>query len=119
MSYCSAEQLDRVSAVAIESGRWALAGLVLNAGVSETRHKEVVEEASKRAEERDFINCILPHCTDDQLESALTHLVSRRLWESVGLVLKRSVSDTQHMWAVEEASKRAEERDFINCILPH
>jgi flavin-binding protein dodecin len=116
---CSTQQRDQILATAIRTGRWKVAGTVLKVGGSETQQKWAIEEASKRAEETDFNSYILPHCTGDQLESALTHLVGRRLCKSVSLLLERGVSDTQHRWAVEEASKKAEESDFNRCILPH
>jgi hypothetical protein len=105
--------------MAIEREAWDVAGKLLKVGVSDTRHRQVVKEASKRAGDWDFIKYILPHCTGAHLESALPHLVSRRLWKTVGLVLERVVSDTQHTRAVEEASKTADEWNFIYNILPH
>jgi hypothetical protein len=94
-------------------------GIVLERGVRGTHYTWAVEEASKRAKELYMINHILPNCTSDQLESTLPNLIRRRLWKSVGVVLKRGVSDTHHIWAVKRASKKSGEVNFINHILPH
>jgi hypothetical protein len=118
LSHCTTQQLNRVIAMAIEREWWDVVGNVLKVDVRETKIKEVVEVTSKRADDLKLFCCILPHCTDEHLQSALPRLVSRGLWRSVGLVLKRGVSDTQHTWAVEEASKTADVEDFIYYILP-
>jgi hypothetical protein len=108
LPHCTGAHLESALPHLVRRGLWTSVGLVLERGVNDTQHTWAVKEASKKAEKRDFIDHTLPHCTEAHLESALPHLFSRRLWKSVGLVLKRGVSDTQHQWAVEEASKTAE-----------
>jgi hypothetical protein len=49
----------------------------------------------------------------------LTTLVKRGLWESVGEVLERGVNDAKRQWAVNYASRNAEDDDFERFILPH
>jgi hypothetical protein len=117
--HCTGAHLDSLLMHLVRRHLWWSVGLVLKRGVSDTQPMEAVKEVSKRADEQDFTNHIVPHCPGDQLKAALTHLVSRGMWKSVGLVLKRGVSDTQHIEAVKEASKRADEQDFIDHILPY
>jgi hypothetical protein len=119
LPHCNGAHLESGLTHLIRRHLWTSVGLVLKRGVSKTHHRWAVEDASKSATETDFVKHILPHCTGAHLESGLTHLIRRHLWTSVGLVLKRGVSKTQHRWTVEEASKSAEENDFINHILPH
>jgi hypothetical protein len=118
LHHCTGDQLNTALIHLVDRRMWESVGLVLGRGVSDAQHAWVVEEASKTVEEEVFINHILHHCTGDQLNTVLLHLVDRRMWESVGLVLNRGVSDAQHMWAVEEASKTAEEWQVIEHILP-
>jgi hypothetical protein len=116
---CSCQQLKRALTHLVSRGLWEPVGLVLERGVSDTQHAWAVEKASKTAGEEDFIDYILTHCTSDRLVSVLPHLVSRAMWKSVGLVLKKGVNNTQHRWAVEEASRRAKDCDFATYILPN
>jgi hypothetical protein len=118
LSHCTHEYLQSKLSQFVFRGVWMTAGLVLAKGVGDT-HQWVIVEASKRAEDTDFKNHILPHCTDDQLESVLTHLVSRPLCKSLGLVLERGVSDIQHQYIIVKTSKKAEDQDFIDHILSH
>nr|KAG5686329.1 hypothetical protein BaRGS_021712 [Batillaria attramentaria] len=66
----------------------------------------------------DVLEQILPHCTDDQVESALHVAVSRRLWFAVSELLQRPVSDTKRAWAVEEARTNADD-SHLEAILLH
>jgi hypothetical protein len=91
--------------------------MVLKEGVNDADHKWVVEEASKRASVYQFNYHILPPSTGDLLECALPHLVSRGMWEAVGKVLEKGVSDPNHRWVVKKASRSAEEQDFFQFIL--
>jgi hypothetical protein len=79
-----------------------------------------VQEAMMKANDFHLWSFISPHCSDDQQDSVLTSLVERGRWESVGKVLKRpGVREARRQWALEEASKRAEDLDFQYYILPH
>jgi Arc/MetJ-type ribon-helix-helix transcriptional regulator len=93
----------------VTRGLWESVGEVLKKGVSDTQRTWAVKEASKTASCGEFRTYILPHCIDDQLDSVLTTLVTRSLWESVDEVLKRGVSDAQREWAVIEAIKYADD----------
>jgi Arc/MetJ-type ribon-helix-helix transcriptional regulator len=106
----------------VTRGLWRTVGEVLKRGVRDTQRKWAVEEASKRLTESDSADVLAQHCSDDQRDSVLTTLVTRGLWEAVGDVLKRGVSDTQREWAVDEASKTADDDDddhFSYFILKH
>jgi hypothetical protein len=144
LPHCSNDQLEAVLTSLVERGLWKLVGKVMNRGViNKERHRDfvfakhshddqveswnlsdakrqwAVEEASKKADDWDLRSFILPHCHDDQLDSVLTTLVKRDLWQSVGKVLERGVSDKQRQWAVEEARKKATGWNCFFYILPH
>ena len=112
-------QLDSVLTQLVERGLWSSVGTVLQRGVSDSQHRWAIDEACKQALGEEITAYILLHCADDQLDSVLTILVERSLWNSVGRVLDRGVSDTQHRWAIDEACKQAPEKEIIDCILPH
>jgi hypothetical protein len=120
LPHCSDNQLDSMLTTLVERSLWKSVGKVLErSGVSDAKRQWAVEEASKKADDRKLEQYILPHCHDDQLDAVLTTLVERGLWDSVGNVLERGVSDEKRQWAVEEASKKANGRDFDCFILPH
>ena len=112
-------QLDSVLTKLVERGLWSSVGTVLQRGVSDSQHRWAIDEACKQASDEKITAYILLHCADDQLDSVLTILVERGLWNSVGRVLDRGVSDTQHRWAIDEACKQASEKEIIDCILRH
>ena len=112
-------QLDSVLTPLVERGRWRAVGKVLERGVSDSRHRWATEEAFKQATCAEITCYILRHCADNQLDSVLTPLVERGLWEAVGTVLQRGVSDSQRKWAIEEACKQASGQVITQCILPH
>ena len=117
--HCADDQLDSVLTPLVERGLWRSVGTVLQRGVSDSQHRWAIDEACKQASDEENTAYILLHCADDQLGSVLTILVERGLWNSVGRVLDRGVSDTQHRWAIDEACKQASEKEVIDCILPH
>ena len=112
-------QLDSVLTKLVERGLWSSVRTVLQRGVSDSQHRWAIDEACKQASDEKITAYILLHCTDDQLDSVLTILVERGLWNSVGRVLDRGVSDTQHRWAIDEACEQASEKEIIDCILRH
>ena len=77
-----------------------------------------MEEACKHASAWRFATFIVPRCVHDQLDLALTHLMTRGLWWCVGGVLERGVSDTRRRWVVKEASERIDNSDFNYFTLP-
>jgi hypothetical protein len=93
--HCHDDQLDSVLTTLVERGLWKSVDKVLKRGVTDAKRQWAVEEAIKKANDMEFQSYILPHCSDDQLDSVLTILVKRGVWESVGKVLKRGVSDEQ------------------------
>ena len=115
-------QLDYVLIQLVERGLWSSVGTVLQRGVGDSQHRWAIDEACIQASDEKITAYILPRCTDDQLGSALTILVERGLWNSVGSVLDRGVSDKHHikrLWAIDEACKQASEKEIIDCILRH
>ena len=117
--HCADDQLDSVLIPLVTRGLWNSVGRVLDRGVSDTQHRWAIDEACKQASEKEIIDCILRHCTGYQLDSVLTPLVKRGLWNSVWMVLKRGVSESQHIWAIYEACKHASDRDIVEYILRH
>ena len=112
-------QLDSVLTKLVETGLWWSVGTVLQRGVSDSQHRWAIDEACEQASDEKITAYILPHCADDQLDTVLTPLVERRLWRSVGIVLQRGVTDSQHKWAIDEACTRASGKEIIDCILPY
>ena len=96
LPHCADDQLDCVQAnLATRGGMWEAVGRVLQRGITHTQHRWAVEEACKHASDWRFATYIVPRCVDDQLDLALTHLMTRGLWWCIGGVLERGVSDTQ------------------------
>ncbi|KAL8590832.1 hypothetical protein ACOMHN_052183 [Nucella lapillus] len=102
----------------VSRGLWEAVGRFVQRNISREQHKWAVEQASKHADDDDFVGYILPQCHGEEEEEVMTHLVSRGLWESVGEVLERGVSTAQHRWAVEQAIKHAADDNFVRYILP-
>ena len=119
LPHCADNQLDSVLTILVERGLWNSIGRMLERGVSDSQHGWAIDEACKHASEKEIIDCILLHCANNHLDSVLTILVKRGLWNSVGRVLDRGVSDSQHRWATEEVCKRASDEEIIDCILRH
>jgi hypothetical protein len=101
LSHCSHEYLQSKLPQFVSRGLWMQVDLVLKRGVSGKLLKWAVKEASKRVEEQDFINHIWPHCSG--IDSVMTHLVRRRLWRSVRLVLEKGVHEKQAMCVLYNA----------------
>ncbi|KAL8615250.1 hypothetical protein ACOMHN_050291 [Nucella lapillus] len=118
LPHCQEEELEEVITHLVTRGLWWSVGKVLERGVSIAQHRWAMEQARKHADYDDFVHFILPQCHDDELDEVMTHLVSQGLWGSVGEVLERDVSTTQHRWAVEQASKHADDAIFLYDILP-
>ena len=100
-------------------GLWQAVEKILKRGVTDALHKWVVEQAANSADGWTFAICILPWCADHHLDSVLTYMVTRGLWETVGKVLQRCVSNERRRWAVEEAMKNVEDREASLYVLPH
>ena len=110
-------QLDSVLIPLVERGLWEAVAMVLQRGVSDPQHRWAIAEACKRTSQKEIINNILYLAADNQLDSVLTPLVERGLWEAVAMGLRRGVSDPQCRWAIAEACKRASQKEIINYIL--
>ena len=117
--HCADDQLDTVLTPLVERGLWGSVGTVLQRGVSDSKHRWVIDEACKRASVEEITRYILPHCADNQLDSVLASLVERGLWAAVGTVLERGVSDSQHRLVIDEACKNASVEEITRYILPH
>ncbi|XP_076452442.1 uncharacterized protein LOC143288060 [Babylonia areolata] len=98
---------------------WTGVSRVFESDISAALHTWAVEQASRLADDYNFVSCILPHCHDEELVHVVTHLVSRCLWKSVGKVLERGVNTELHRWVVEQASRHARDDCFVHFILPH
>ena len=157
LSLAADNQLDSVLTPLVERGLWEAVAMVLRRGVSDPQCRWAIDEACKRASQKEIINNIvhlaaannqlrrgvsdpwyrwatdeeckhasheeiinytLSLATDNQLDSVLTPLVERGLWEAVAMVLRRGVSDPQRRWAIDEACKYVLDEKISNCILP-
>ena len=107
-------QLDSMLTPLVERGLWEAVAMVLRRGVSDPWYRWATDEECKHASHEEIINYTLSLATDNQLDSVLTPLVERGLWEAVAMVLRRGVSDPQRRWAIDEACKRASHEEIIN-----
>jgi hypothetical protein len=80
--------------------------------IDDAQRRHAVEQAAKRAGESDITQYILPHCSGEELDSVFPHLVSRGLWECVGMLLKKGVSGKQRRHAIEQAANLAGQEDL-------
>ena len=117
--HCADDQLDTVLTPLVERGLWRSVGIVLQRGVSDSKHRWAIDEACKRASVEEITRYILPHCADNQLDSVLASVVERGLWAAVGTVLERGVSDSQQRMVTDEACKHASVEEITRYILPH
>ena len=117
--HCADDQLDTVLTPLVERGLWMSVGTVLQRGVSDSKHRWVIDEACKRASVEEITRYILPHCADNQMDSVLASVVERGLWAAVGTVLERGVSDSQQRMVTDEACKHASDENITRYILPH
>ena len=92
---------------------------VLKRGVSDSQRTWAFDEGGKQLSGSEIIDNIVRQCTDDQLDSVLTSLVERGLWNVVSTVLERGVSDAQHRWVSDEACKYASGREIADYMLRH
>ncbi|KAL8570163.1 hypothetical protein ACOMHN_030959 [Nucella lapillus] len=77
---CHDEEMEEVMTYLVSLRLWGSVGKVLERGVSPEQHRWAVEQASKHANGQQLVFCILPRCCDEELETLMTHLVSRGLW---------------------------------------
>ncbi|XP_070200829.1 uncharacterized protein [Littorina saxatilis] len=103
----------------VTKGRWRDVGAMLTKGVGDSQHEWLFLTACLRAREKDFVQHVLPHCSDRLLDSVLTVLIGRGAWLAVVNVLRRGVSDSKKQWALLEACLHCEDKYFIADILPH
>ena len=119
LPHCSDDQLIFALPTLVRQGMWEDVDRLLQHGVCPTRHRWAVREACQRANDKNIIEYVLPHCADDQLENVLFALVTRSLWKSVNKVLHRVVSPAHHKWAIGEACQRAGPWVNTYIVLPH
>ena len=115
--HCADDQLDDVLTTLVTRRLWNSVSRVLERGVSPTQHSWAVHEACQHVGDEDVLECILPHCDEDQLDDVLTTLVTRRLWKSVNQVLECDVSPEKHSWAVQEACQHSDDEDALQHLL--
>ena len=119
LPHCGEDQLGDVLRTLVTRGLWKSAVTALTYADDPARHIWVIHEVCLQAEDEDINQWILPYCADEQLDEALTILVTRGLWKSVDSVLHRGVSATRHAWAIREACQRADEENIQRYILPN
>ncbi|KAL8624357.1 hypothetical protein ACOMHN_012757 [Nucella lapillus] len=115
--HCGISITQQVLSQLVSQGLWSAVGRFVQRDISSEQHRWAVVQAIKHSDDCVFASNILPECQEEELEEALTHLVARGLWESVGEVLERGVSTTQHRWAIEQASQLADDNKFYHHIL--
>ena len=118
VSFAADNQLDSMLTPLVDRGLWEAVAMLLRRGVSDPQRRWTITEACKRASEKEIINYILSLSADNELDSMLTLLVERGLWEAVAMVLRRGVSDPQRRWAIDEACKYLLDEKISNCVLP-
>ena len=119
LPHCADNQLDSVLTLLVEKGLWKAVGMMLQRGITMSKHKWAIEEACKHASEKTIIDYILSHCADNQIDSALKQMVDRGLWKAVGIVLQRGVTLSKRKWAIDEACKHAPDDKFTDYMVPH
>ena len=107
--------IDRTLLSAVVAGKWVDVSFLLQRGVRDPERRWAIHEASKRIEDTEtFTGNILLHCNDVDVESILPTLAERHLWEIVGQVLGRGVSDSLRRWAIDKALKEIDDDDIFN-----
>ena len=117
LPHCADDQLDDVLGTLVARGLWRAVDVVLGRGASPPQHRWAMRQCSQEAEDEDFAQYILHHCTDLQLEDVVGVLAARGLWQCVSEALQRGVSVERHWWVVQEAVKTGDEL-LIVCTLP-
>jgi hypothetical protein len=113
LPHCDDEELDSLFPQLASRGLWGYVGICLKNGVSATQRRHALEQAANCASDNLFIHFILPHCSDEELDSVSPQLASRGLWESLGKMMERELcsdSDT-------EDSDDTSERAFNLCVV--
>ena len=119
LKYCDHDQLESVLAQAVVRGMWYTVAAIVERGVSDRQSRWALHEACKGASEHCLLQRILSLCSSDMLDSVLTTLVTRRLWNAVADVLKRGVSNEQCFWTAVQATENADAtvlREIMTCI---
>ena len=119
LPHCADNQLDSVLTLLVEKGLWKAVGIMLQRGITMSKHKWAIEEACKHASEQTIIDYILSHCADNQIDSALKQMVDRGLWKVVGILLQRGVTLSKRKWVIDEACKHAPDDKFTDYMVPH
>jgi len=88
VTHCDDDVRDIAVNNMVTRGRWSVVGEALRRGVSDSQYRWAIDEACKHASDDEFIDYVLPYCTDNQLDSVLTPLVERGLWRAVWTVLQ-------------------------------
>ena len=119
LKYCDHDQLKSVLAQAVVRGMWYTVAAIVEPGVSDRQSRWALYEACKGASEHCLLRRILPLCSSHMLDSVLTTLVTRRLWNAVADVLKRGVSNEQCFWTAVQAAENADDpvlREIMTCL---
>ena len=116
LRYCDHDQLESVLVQAVARGMWQSVVGIVQRGVSDTQSRWALLEACEGAKEEYILIAILPLCVSDMLDSVLTLLVTRSLWEAVVEVLKRGVGDDQLLGALVQVAEKADDRVLRRII---
>ncbi|XP_070180150.1 uncharacterized protein [Littorina saxatilis] len=124
-SHCADDQLDSVMATLVERRFWAAVGSMFQRAVSDSVKRWALLETCKHWTDgleklnQFIIRSVLPHCTENQLDSVLIILVEECVWQATGQGLKLGVSDSKRRWVVHHACARADEETLLQNILEH
>ncbi|XP_076463784.1 uncharacterized protein LOC143295961 [Babylonia areolata] len=93
LSQCADQDLDRVLKELVSRGLWWAVGSLFSQrhAVSATQKTWAIEKAAKEATTWELSDFIFHHCSKRQLASVSKVLVTRRLWWSLVLLLKKDV----------------------------
>ena len=119
LRHCTRDQLDEILTSFVTRGEWMYTDSMFHHSVSPALRRQAINEACEKADELDILLYILPHCPNNQLEDALTLMVTRGLWKAVGEVLDHFISPGQRRWALREACQQAGSKEILQHILPH
>ena len=117
LQHCADDHLELVLRTLVSQGLWCAVGKTLKKCGNEQLLRWATEEATKRADGNEIAQYILPHCSDDQLDSVLVEAVTRGHWQVVDKVVKRRVRIEQNKQYWIDA-RWPEEEIWKDKILP-
>ncbi|KAL8568624.1 hypothetical protein ACOMHN_063696 [Nucella lapillus] len=82
MTGCLPEETEQALRHLVNWSLWGQISFLL-ARVSEKQRQWAIEQASQTAGERDFVENVLYHCSDQDLELVVTNMAARGVWDPV------------------------------------